>query len=400
MSEDNNMNFKIGDKVIIDNDKLENHNKKGIIIDVFDNGKLAVILDVVGGISFYNDNDLKLTETIEKESVVEVANPQGHCFKDNRNLEKEYAEQVKEEEKFEFDPDKPFFDVGDNVIYVGDNFKDFKGMTGRIVELDKEHWKYKVDFAGKISDYIEEDWLEPADGVKKKFTDDVMEQIKREAEERKAEKKKKELTEKANCNCEYKIGDIVEVINKENKFFKNVGEIIGVDSLYICVKFYFPGKIEERYFKKCELKLMATSNKQIAEKANCNDGVNEKYEEAIKELDKAMQNTCVQVTGPISERALKALREQSGHINVLEDRKPDMVNHPLHYCQEDGLECIEVMQLLFGKKAVIDYCRCNIFKYRFRAEHKNGDEDIKKAQWYENKLNELLGACFTVKGKA
>lgn len=237
MSEDNNMNFKIGDKVIIDNDKLENHNKKGTIIDVFDNGKLAVILDVVGGISFYNDNDLKLTETIEKESVVEVANQQGHCFKDNRNLEKEYAEQVKKEEKFEFDPHKPFFDVGDNVIYVGDNFKDFKGMTGRIVKLDKEHWKYKVDFAGKISDYIEEDWLEPADGVKKKFTDDVMEQIKREAEERKAEKKQKEFAEKANCSNgetkeEYrpKIGDVVCYVGDDEhikKYMKNAESYVG-----------------------------------------------------------------------------------------------------------------------------------------------------------------------------
>lgn len=35
------------------------------------------------------------------------------------------------------------------------------------------------------------------------------------------------------------------------------------------------------------------------------------------------------------------------------------------------------------------FCRCNIFKYRFRADKKNGDEDIKKAEWYESKLMEL-----------
>lgn len=100
-------------------------------------------------------------------------------------------------------------------------------------------------------------------------------------------------------------------------------------------------------------------------------------------------------TGEFYNRDIPAM------IDEYKQKHPvDMVNHPLHYCQEGGLECIDVMQLLFGKQAVIDYCRCNIFKYRFRAEHKNGDEDIKKAQWYENKLNELLGAGFTVKGKA
>lgn len=47
------------------------------------------------------------------------------------------------------------------------------------------------------------------------------------------------------------------------------------------------------------------------------------------------------------------------------------------------------MEAMFGIRAVIDFCRCNIFKYRFRADKKNGDEDIKKAEWYESKLMEL-----------
>ncbi len=45
---------------------------------------------------------------------------------------------------------------------------------------------------------------------------------------------------------------------------------------------------------------------------------------------------------------------------------------------------------LFGIEAVKGFCKCNIFKYRFRADKKNGEEDILKAQWYENKLSELL----------
>lgn len=66
----------------------------------------------------------------------------------------------------------------------------------------------------------------------------------------------------------------------------------------------------------------------------------------------------------------------------------DVVNNPKHYCS-GAHECIDIMEELFGIQAVIDFCKCNIFKYRFRATQKNGDEDISKAEWYENKLIEL-----------
>lgn len=66
----------------------------------------------------------------------------------------------------------------------------------------------------------------------------------------------------------------------------------------------------------------------------------------------------------------------------------DVVDNPKHYCS-GAHECIDVMEQVFGTSAVIDFCRCNIFKYRFRASQKNGEEDIKKAEWYETKLMEL-----------
>lgn len=65
----------------------------------------------------------------------------------------------------------------------------------------------------------------------------------------------------------------------------------------------------------------------------------------------------------------------------------EAVNHPNHYQGEH--ECIDIMEAMFGTYAVMDFCRCNSFKYRFRAEAKNGEEDIRKAEWYENKLIEL-----------
>lgn len=69
------------------------------------------------------------------------------------------------------------------------------------------------------------------------------------------------------------------------------------------------------------------------------------------------------------------------------DSEPDNVNHPAHY--QGAHECIEVMQAMFGVEAVKAFCRCNAFKYRFRADRKNGTEDIKKAEWYEDYLIKL-----------
>lgn len=64
--------------------------------------------------------------------------------------------------------------------------------------------------------------------------------------------------------------------------------------------------------------------------------------------------------------------------------KSSNVNHPDHY--RGRYECIDVMRVMFGDEAVKAFCRCNSFKYRFRASRKNGSEDIEKAEWYEDYL--------------
>lgn len=65
----------------------------------------------------------------------------------------------------------------------------------------------------------------------------------------------------------------------------------------------------------------------------------------------------------------------------------DNVNHPAHY--QGKHECIEEMLALFGAEDVKAFCRCNVFKYRFRAAEKNGAEDIAKAEWYMEYLMKL-----------
>lgn len=70
----------------------------------------------------------------------------------------------------------------------------------------------------------------------------------------------------------------------------------------------------------------------------------------------------------------------------------EQVNHPAHY-QKNGRECIDAMIDEFGAKAVVDFCVCNAFKYRWRAGLKEGnskEQDLKKANWYIDKAEELL----------
>lgn len=75
--------------------------------------------------------------------------------------------------------------------------------------------------------------------------------------------------------------------------------------------------------------------------------------------------------------------------NEVTEPQYDIVSHPKHYCREDAIECIEEMIILYGKEVVKHFCLCNIHKYRYRASAKNGDEDIRKSDFYVKKYKEL-----------
>ena len=66
----------------------------------------------------------------------------------------------------------------------------------------------------------------------------------------------------------------------------------------------------------------------------------------------------------------------------MEGQKIDNVNHPAHYEASTSIECIEAMELIFDFDDVQQFCLCNAFKYIWRHKHKNGLEDLDKAQWY------------------
>lgn len=69
------------------------------------------------------------------------------------------------------------------------------------------------------------------------------------------------------------------------------------------------------------------------------------------------------------------------------EQEQDMVNSPIHY-NKAGIETIDALEAM-----LVDgfdyYLQGNIAKYLWRFRYKNGIEDLRKAQWYLNKLIEV-----------
>lgn len=68
----------------------------------------------------------------------------------------------------------------------------------------------------------------------------------------------------------------------------------------------------------------------------------------------------------------------------------DAVNHPNHYTQ-GRFEVIDIIEdAVQGADPFEAVCLANVIKYTTRYRHKNGVEDLKKAQWYLAKLITIL----------
>ena len=65
--------------------------------------------------------------------------------------------------------------------------------------------------------------------------------------------------------------------------------------------------------------------------------------------------------------------------DMAEDQGIDFVNHPPHYTNHpSGIEAIQITEYM-------GFCLGNALKYIWRADMKNGNEDLKKAIWYLNR---------------
>jgi len=72
-----------------------------------------------------------------------------------------------------------------------------------------------------------------------------------------------------------------------------------------------------------------------------------------------------------------------------EEEMKDLVNNPPHYNKGD-IECIDAIEAMLTQEEFVGYLRGNSLKYRWRFRYKNGIQDLEKAEWYENKLIEIL----------
>ena len=91
---------------------------------------------------------------------------------------------------------------------------------------------------------------------------------------------------------------------------------------------------------------------------------------------------------PKEETGTDSLSEPQNIEGMPNGSTPSNVDHPSHYNQ-GGIECIDAMIAAYGVEAVKNFCKCNAFKYQWRFGDKNGEEDLKKAQWYQDKYMEL-----------
>lgn len=66
----------------------------------------------------------------------------------------------------------------------------------------------------------------------------------------------------------------------------------------------------------------------------------------------------------------------------------DVIKKPSHY-HKGGIDVIAFSELQFGKDELKGFYRINVLKYVTRYDRKNGVEDLKKAEFYLNKLKEL-----------
>tara|TARA_R110002020_G_scaffold176279_8_gene368467 strand:- start:654 stop:1004 length:351 start_codon:yes stop_codon:yes gene_type:complete len=77
-------------------------------------------------------------------------------------------------------------------------------------------------------------------------------------------------------------------------------------------------------------------------------------------------------------------REHRTHQKILKDD----VNHPEHY-NTSSIETIDLIKLSSTKDEYHGYLKNNTVKYITRYKHKHKEDpvkDLKKAQWYLNKL--------------
>lgn len=106
--------------------------------------------------------------------------------------------------------------------------------------------------------------------------------------------------------------------------------------------------------------------------------------DGVEAIVKSVGNDCVGFTKIINGKKYFYSHTMEEFKEYYEPKaKADMVNHPPHYKDASGIECIEVTKNM-------QFCGGNCFKYLYRAGKKGSTiEDLKKAIWYAERACEL-----------
>lgn len=89
---------------------------------------------------------------------------------------------------------------------------------------------------------------------------------------------------------------------------------------------------------------------------------------------------------PFIDDDVQSINDQYAEIEQVRQSLKDNVNHPSHYTQ-GKVECIDALEsATIGKSGIEAVCVANVIKYLWRYEEKSGIEDVKKAQFYLNRL--------------
>ena len=109
----------------------------------------------------------------------------------------------------------------------------------------------------------------------------------------------------------------------------------------------------------------------------------EDYAKGVEALESYEKSKVGESTTDTSKPPLHATHEPT------QGSEYDVVSRPQHYAST-SIECIDAMRETQGDEAVKHFCECNAFKYLWRHNSKNGDEDVRKASWYLNKAVEIM----------
>ena len=128
---------------------------------------------------------------------------------------------------------------------------------------------------------------------------------------------------------------------------------------------------------------------------NYEEYLERKRQELIKDMEKAGIEQL-----DYDSNVKTIIRDGNGNVLDIQMKEPgesfnscrarnglDMVNHPSHYKAKNGMEVIDVIEAFTANLSGYEATHTgNVIKYICRWKEKNGLEDLKKAQWYLNRL--------------